>query len=271
MLIARILRNLLSSAAAVLLAACAATGLEPVEPVNTSGAEMVQSSVPDIYRMHAGDEITITAVNRPELSLSTRIDPQGYIQYPYIGQVLLRDLTADEVVQLLTRKLQEGEYFRRVNLTVSFVGSKEQFVYVLGEVKKPGPIPINGSIPLLSALGIAGGQTYDAEMSTVMWIRGRENPPGAVKMNLGALGDPKSENPSIPNFRLVAGDIVYIPDSTLAASQRFFNRMFDIIRPFVALETGIILMNDVEDTIHGDYHKNRSNNSNTIIINPLSK
>jgi polysaccharide export outer membrane protein len=270
MRIVTILRYLLTAAVAALLAACAAPETKPIEAVNQSGGEMVKGAEPAVYRFHPGDEVSVTAVNRPELSLTTRVDPYGYINYPYVGQVLVKDLTAQEVVERLTRALQAGEYYKRVTLTVAFVSSREQFVYVVGEVKKPGPIPINGSISMIDAIGIANGPTHDAEMSTVMWVRGRQSPPGAVKVDMSAFGDPRATGAKIPNLKLIPGDVIYVPDSTLAATQRFFNRMFDIIRPFVALESAIVLWNDVELTLRGDYPRN-SNNTTTIIVNPLSR
>ncbi|MGH8639574.1 MAG: polysaccharide biosynthesis/export family protein [Burkholderiales bacterium] len=270
MKITRIVRSFLPATVAVLLAACAATGTEPIEAVNPSGGEMMKAAAPEVYRFHAGDELSVAAVNRPELSLTTRVDPYGHINYPYVGQVLVKDLTAQEVAERLTRALQEGDYYKRVTLTVAFVSSREQFVYVVGEVKKPGPIPINGSISMIDAIGIANGPTHDAEMSTVMWVRGRQAPPGAVKVNMSGFGDPRATDTKIPNLKLIPGDVVYVPDSTLAATQRFFNRMFDIIRPFVALESAIVLWNDVELTLRGDYPRN-ANNTTTIIVNPLSR
>jgi polysaccharide export outer membrane protein len=260
-------------AAALLLGACAATGVDPVEAVNSSGKELLKQAdppEPQIYRFYPGDELTVRAVNRPELTVSNlRVDPYGYITYPYLGQVLVKDLTAQEVVERLTKGLQEGQYYNRVLLTVSFVSSTQQFVYVVGEVKKPGPIPISGSITMVDAIGIAGGQTYDAEMSTVMWIRSRQSPPGAVKVNMSALGDPRADDPKIPNLRLIPGDVVYVPDSTIASIQRFMNRMFDIIRPFVALETAIVLYDSAELVLRGDYPRS-SNNTTTIIVPSLN-
>ena len=38
------------------------------------------------------------SASRPELSIaSARVDPYGYIAYPYLGQVSVKDLTAQEV------------------------------------------------------------------------------------------------------------------------------------------------------------------------------
>lgn len=260
------------STAVALLGACAATGNAPIEATNPTGVEMVAPSEVQPrqeYRFYPGDELSVTAVNRPELAVANaRVDPYGYITYPYLGQVYVKNLTSQEVAERLTRGLQEGDYYNRAVLSVSYVASKEQFVYVLGEVKKPGPVPIAGSVPLLDAIAKAGGQTYDAEMSTVLWIRGSQSPPGVVKLDLKALGDPRSSDPKIPNFTLIPGDVIYVPDSVIVSVQRFFNRMYDILRPVVLLEQGIVLYDSAERVLSGRY-PDRSSLSQTIIITPL--
>lgn len=261
-----------SSTIFALLGGCAATGSEPIEATNPTGGEMVAPTkvpAPQQYRFYPGDELSVTAVNRPELTVTTRVDPYGYIAYPYLGQVYVKDLTSHEVAERLTQGLQKGEYYNRLALGVSFVASKEQYVYVLGEVKKPGPVSIIGSVSLLEALGKAGGQTYDAEMSTVLWIRGRESPPGVVKLNLAALGDPRISNANIPNLQLIPGDVVYVPDSVIVSVERFFNRMYNILRPVVLLEQGIVLYDSAERVLSGRYPP--PGNSQTIIITPFGK
>jgi polysaccharide biosynthesis/export protein len=267
-------RLICSSVVCALLGACAATGTAPIEATNPSGSEMVAPTkvpVPEVYRFYPGDELSVKAVNRPELDITTRVDPYGYIVFPYLGQVHVKDLTSQEIAERLTRGLQDGDYYKRVALGVSYVSSTVQYIYVLGEVKKPGPLPITGSVSLLEALGKAGGQTYDAEMSTVLWMRPRQSPPGVARVNLASLGDAAVSDPRIPNFQLSAGDIVYVPDSNIASFQRFMNRMFDILRPVVTLESGIVLYDSVERILSGRYPPPGNNQSIVIIPGGNSK
>lgn len=261
--------SICSAIVVALLAACAATDSAPIEATNSSGSEMVAPTkvpAPQVYRFYPGDELSVTAVNRPELTVTTRVDPYGYIAYPYLGQVFVKDLTPEEVAKRLTQGLRDGDYYKLVALGVSFVSSKEQYVYVLGEVKKPGPVPMTGSVSLLEALARAGGQTYDAEMSTVLWIRGRQTPPGVVKVNLASLGDPRATGANIPNLQLIPGDVIYIPDSVITSVERFFNRMFNILRTVVVLEDGIVLYDSVERVLSGRFP---APNSQTIVITPV--
>jgi polysaccharide export outer membrane protein len=252
---------------AVLLSGCAAKGATPIEASNVAGEEMVKndeaSAAGTVYRFYPGDELSITAVNRPELSVSAKVDPYGFIAYPYLGQVNVKNLSAYEVAARLSGALQEQGYYNRTQISVAYVSSKEQFVYVLGEVKKPGEIPISGSIPLLVAIGKAGGQTYDAEMSTVLWIRGRQSPPGVVKLDLEQLGNPRSSKPVLPNLVLSPGDVIFIPDSVIASVERFMGRIMNILQPIVELERGIVLYPDVEAVLRSG---SRGGGSQTINI-----
>jgi polysaccharide export outer membrane protein len=255
-------------AIAVLLSACAATGVEPVEAVNDAGKEMIAEPLaqaqPQTYRFHPGDELAIRAVNRPELTLSSvRVDPYGNISFPYLGDINVRNLSPSEVSDRLSRGLLEGGYYTRTEFSVSLVSSKGQYVYVLGEVKSPGPIAITGNIPLLAAIGRAGGQTYNAEMSTVLWIRGGLTPPGVVKFDMNALGDPRAKDAKVPNIVLAPGDIVYIPDSVIASIERFFGRMYNIFRAILVLEQGIAIYPDVEDALA---NRTRGGGGNTVNI-----
>ena len=239
------------------LAGCAATGKTPVEATNPQGKEMAAAaqSAPEaqpLYRFYPGDQLSIMVLRRPELSVTTKVDPYGYIAYPYLGQVQVRSLNGAELAQRLASGLQEGQYYNSPVITVALVSSSERFVYVLGEVKRPGPVATSGGLPLLAAIGAAGGQTYDAEMSTVLWIRGSQSPPGMVKLNLKEFGDPRGKD-AVPNLTMVPGDVLYIPDTIIASVERFMNRMFNVIRPVVELERGIVLYPDVERYLQGDY------------------
>lgn len=253
-------------AVAALLGACAATGKTPVEAGNSTGAEMMaaaEAQPPRAYHFYPGDELTVTAVRRPELSVTARVDPYGFISYPYLGQVYVRNMSPAELAEHLARGLEEGGYYTRTVLTVSLVSSKDQYVYVLGEVKKPGPVSIVGSSTLLSAIGAAGGQTHDAEMSTVLWIRGSQSPPGVVKVDLRALGDPRRGDQRIPTLTMIPGDVLYIPDTVIASVERFMKRIFAILQPVVELGQGVLLYDQINETI---FQGNRGGQSTTTII-----
>lgn len=237
----------------LLLSGCSFSADIPTPtPINEQGQQVLASkeTIPGGYRFYPGDEISIISVRRKELSMTVTVDPYGKIMYPYVGEVQAQGLTASELSERLNEALIATAHYRDPQLVVGLTSSREQIVYILGEVNRPGPIPITGKINLLEALGRAGGKTYDAEMATVWFIRGSQSPPGVVKLDLDAMYDPKSDVP-ILNVPMIAGDVLYIPDSIIASVERFFVRLGHIIGPIVDLERGIALWPLVEDVLQG--------------------
>lgn len=243
-----------------MLSACASTDkTEAVQAESIDGRETAASEQPvPAYRFHPGDELSISAVRRPELTLTARVDPFGFISYPYLGQVKVRGLTPTQLAEQLKRGLEEGEYYTNPVITVSLVSSRDQFVYVLGEVKRPGPVSVTGGTTLLAAISSAGGQTYDAKMASVLWIRGSQVPPGVVKLDLDAFGDPRKVDANIPNVIMLPGDVLFVPDTVIASVERFMTRMLNIIRPVVELERGIVLYPDVQAALKGESEGGRT-------------
>lgn len=238
----------------LLTAGCARQPSLPSQPQNTAGAQMIEppSSVASgPYRLQPGDVIDIDAPRRNELDLVTTVGPQGYITFPYLGALKVSGRTAAEVAEELDQQLVKGGWYARPDIHVSLQQVADQYVYVLGEVKQPGPIAINGSVDLLAALGRAGGETYDAQLSSVLWVRTADSPAGVVSLDLAALQ--RRDGPiQLPEFDMLAGDVLYVPDKPIASVQRFSRRLFDVIRTVVELERGLVLYPEVARFLEGN-------------------
>ncbi len=136
------------------------------------------------YRIGVGDVLSITVWEQPELSTAandlkskqsptqtgSHVSNSGTIFFPYVGEIRVAGRTVREVRRMLTSRLQEKIVSPEVN--VSVVGYNSQKVYISGEVKKPGPLPVT-SVPLtlVNALSAAGGVAEDAELKDVVVAR----------------------------------------------------------------------------------------------------
>ncbi|MPQ55380.1 hypothetical protein F8197_01550 [Duganella sp. FT27W] len=137
------------------------------------------------YRLGVGDVLAITVWDHPELTgagLPSRsdnldgqigpppatfvIDQQGQLHFPFAGAVPLAGLTREEARDRLAQRL--ARYFRAPRVTVTVMAYRSQRVYVDGQVRTPGPQPIN-DIPmtLLEALNRAGGLLPTADQSRI--------------------------------------------------------------------------------------------------------
>ena len=83
---------------------------------------------------------------------SYEVSDQGYISFPFIGKIIVKDLTIEEAQKKLETEL--NKYLTNISLRVRFVGNK---ITILGEVKYPGNHTFyDEKITIFQAFGLAG-------------------------------------------------------------------------------------------------------------------
>lgn len=125
----------------------------PATP-SSSMSEATTTTASD-YRMFAGDKLRIEVYKDEQLSQSLQIRPDGKITLPFVGDVQAAGHTPTELRDSLTTSLKE--YITNPVVTVIVVESTPQSVYVMGEVKSSGPIPLKGPLSVMQAIAMAGG------------------------------------------------------------------------------------------------------------------
>lgn len=141
------------------------------------------------YRVGPGDVLNIVVWNHPELALTPagagstalltgsnelgngyNVGPDGTIQFPFTGLVKVAGLNEFQIRERLTRQL--SSYINEPQITVRVQAYRARRIYVDGEVRSPGVLPIT-DIPMTlpEALNRAGGMTADADRSTLMLTR----------------------------------------------------------------------------------------------------
>jgi polysaccharide biosynthesis/export protein len=85
----------------------------------------------------------------------------------------------------------------------------DALVYVMGQVKNPGPYPLTANMSFLEALARAGGPNDNAQQGKIVLARPSNNTEQVVDLeNFVRKGG--------SNYKLEPGDIVYVPKSGLA-------------------------------------------------------
>ena len=85
----------------------------------------------------------------------------------------------------------------------------DELVYVIGQVKNPGPYPLTANMSFLEALARAGGPNDNAQQGKIVLARPSKNTEQVVDLE-------SDIQKTAPNYQLEAGDIVYVPKSGLA-------------------------------------------------------
>lgn len=172
------------------------------------------------YVLQLGDVIDIKFFYNPKLNELLKIRPDGKISLQLVEEVLAVGLTPAELDRILTEKYTKVIRQPEVAVIVKeFVG---QEVYVGGEVKVPGVIPISGKLTALQAIFQAGGFRETAHPASVVIISmNMEMKPVARKINIKKIISGKA--PEKDNF-LRPFDIVYVPKTFIAKADRFVDQ-----------------------------------------------
>lgn len=185
----------------VVLGACGRTPLPP--PPDPDPASRA------VYRIGASDVLAVSVWKNPEVSLQqVPVRPDGKISVPLAGDVQAAGNTTDELKAKLTEAL--AEYITAPDVTVVVVQMNSQRVSVMGEVNRPGPVPLAVDTRVLDAISAAGGFTVFADRGRVRVLRQQSD--GTVQEYHFDYDDYVSGSAIGTNFLLRAGDSVVVPD-----------------------------------------------------------
>lgn len=124
------------------------------------------------YRLGAGDLVKIVVYDEPDLSLETRVDSVGVINYPFIGKLMLMGKSVDEVKGQLVNELKDG-YLINPEVTVTIVDYRQFFVN--GRVKRPGGFPYQPGMTVQKSISLAGGFDARANKEEIYLTRGENS------------------------------------------------------------------------------------------------
>ena len=122
------------------------------------------------YTLGRDDVVNILVRNQREFSGKFVIGPGGNIQYNFVGDIKAEGLTKGELQQVLTEKLEQ--YVKIPEVTVVIAAYNSKFIYLLGELKKPGKYPMKGDeVELRTAITAAGLHTPGAALKRSILIK----------------------------------------------------------------------------------------------------
>lgn len=190
------LLSLCLAAALVFAAGCATGGSDssranPQIPVPASTAQL-----------RPGDSLTIALQGVPDPSTnSVQIDEQGLISLPFIGVLHAAGVSTAELAQRIRETYVTKKIYTVVDVSVSVT---ERFVYVGGEVQRPGRIIWTPDLTAAKAIQAAGGFTLYAKETAVSLAREK----GSYTIDVKLAQKNPSQDP-----RLMPGDSLQVSRS----------------------------------------------------------
>lgn len=122
------------------------------------------------YRIGPEDLIEIQVFGVDQLTRTVRVNSQGLISLPLVGNLQIGGLTSQQAEALVVAKLAEN-FLQNPQVSLFIREYTSQRVTIEGAVNKPGVYPLRGPTTLLQSLAVAGGQASLSDMSEVMLFR----------------------------------------------------------------------------------------------------
>lgn len=185
--------------------------------------------VPPEYRIGPGDSLSVIMPYNPELNYEGLVGPDGRFTMPVAGTVLVAGLTPSQAGDAIDAALIDNHTVRQAHSSVTIRGYA-QTIYVGGEVKLPGAIPLRRSMDPLQAITGAGGLLDTARSDDVVLIRpGPDGKPILRSLNIDDLihkGDATQAVALQPN------DTIFVPKSDIANVDLWISQHIDQVLPF---------------------------------------
>jgi polysaccharide export outer membrane protein len=195
-------------AAALAMSGCAAGrgGSVPYAPTGfvapDAQAEPVAASSQPIGAL---DMLNISVFQVESLTGEYKVDGNGKIDYPLLGEVQAQGRTTEELRQHIATGLSQ-KYLQSPNVQVAIKERAEQKVTVDGAVTQPGVYVVKGPTTLIQAVAMARGTTQDANPSRVYVFRTIRGARVAGAFDLKMIRRAQAEDPVIYGNDIVVVD-----------------------------------------------------------------
>jgi len=168
------------------------------------------------YVIGPQDVLTIQVFDQADLGGKYAVESDGTFSFPMIGRVKAAGLTIRQFEEELKKRLADG-YFRNPQVAVAVDEYRSKRIFVMGEVRNPGSVPLTGGMNLVEAL-VRAGSTLPSASGEVIVVRapqGEKRPlmpteKGAAEIFRASVRD--LENGSMKqNIELQDGDTLFVP------------------------------------------------------------
>lgn len=227
--------------------ACACTGLilaiaggcgEPAtrveiaasQPSSELGGTPFDPAVEPKYELYPGDKLMIRYPTDPTLDQEVRIRSDGFISLAHVGDVRAARRSPSELaIELNTRY---SAVLKKADVTVIVLDESGRRIYLGGQVRVPGALPLHANQSLSQAIFEAGGVTVQARMEQIIVIRRGPDATYVLKADLG-----KILAGAEPDVRLAPFDVIHVPETIITRVDQFVDQYVNGLIPRAAIFT----------------------------------
>ena len=169
---------------------------------------------PSEFALGPEDVLKVTIWKSPDLSGEVTIRPDGTITMPLIGDMPAAGLAANVLAKRIGDRLTE--YISSPIVTIQVKEVNSYFIYVLGEVVRPGKYPLKSYANVMQGISLAGGFAPFASKNKIKVLRnvstGSEGHEKKRQIEIPVHYDNILKGTAVPgNFILRSGDVIVVP------------------------------------------------------------
>ena len=195
-------------ACVVVLSSCASQPVAPDNAASQLPAAYVSEQAPlGNYRIGARDLLQVKIFQVEDLDREVRVNNQGYISLPLIGDMQVAGRSAIELQQEIAARYG-ARYLQNPQVSVFIKEYSSQRVTVDGAVKKSGIYPIASRLSLLQSIALAEGLSDVANEHNVVVFRSAEGKRLVARFDLTEIRAGRAADPEI-----MAQDVIVVDKS----------------------------------------------------------
>jgi polysaccharide export outer membrane protein len=141
--------------------------------VKSPGGALADANASDDFVIGAEDVLEIKVWREPDLTTRAVVRPDGKIGVTLLGDVQASGLSATQLKDAVTSKLER--FLEQPEVSVVVVEIHSQSVHLIGAVSRPGAYALGGPLTVVELLARAGGlaETAKADQIAIVRQRGR--------------------------------------------------------------------------------------------------
>lgn len=171
-----------------------------------------------------GDQLELRILGFPELSGQYLVAQDGRINLSLVGSVQASGKSVEELDHDLTSAF--STYYRNLDLAINVAERADRYVYVLGEVSRPGRFDFATGERVIHALAGAGGMTGSARENSIMLLRREQDGlDHAYRLDFSQVMTQLAPR----DIYLQPGDVVFVPKSRFKTATDFAKDFLEVL------------------------------------------
>ena len=169
------------------------------------------------YRLGKLDQIQITIFDEPDLSVASRINGEGSVRIPLIGEIKMAGLTIRKAETLIEEAYTENQILKNPIVSIRVIEYAPKEISILGAVGSPGKLPFPTevtSLDIVDVISKVGGFSTIARADSVRITRvGEDGREIIFTVNVESMITGRGKRDGEPTrVPIYPGDVIWVPE-----------------------------------------------------------